>query len=171
MINREIKNPLSVISNLTDILLIEDEKNPLTDHQRKRISQIRATSHQIDDLLSDFADINKLDLNKITISKTTFDIKKYLENAMESVRPFTGEKNVQLRLRLTDTWTLSADQKRLSQVLSNLVKNSIDFVPESNGEIIVTAKHEDDETIILVEDNGVGIPMEEAETILNHSNN
>ncbi|WP_299292082.1 porin PorA family protein [Nitrosopumilus sp.] len=165
MINHEIKNPLGVVSNLTDILLMEDEKNPLTDHQRKRIQQIRTTSHQIDDLLSDFADINKIDLNKIHISKTTFDIKKYLENAMESVRPFTGEKNVQLRLRLTDTWTVSADQKRLSQVLSNLVKNSIDFVSESDGEIVVSAKHENSETIISVEDNGVGIPIEESEKI------
>ena len=165
MINHEIKNPLSVISNLTDILLIEDEKNQLTDHQRKRITQIRTTSHQIDDLLSDFADINKLDLNKIAILKTTFDIKKYLENTMESLRPFTGEKNVQLRLILPDTWEVSADQKRLTQVLANLVKNSIDFVSESDGEIVVSAKHENSETIISVEDNGVGIPIQESEKI------
>ena len=135
MINHEIKNQLGVISNLTGILLIEDEKNQLTDHQRKRIKQIRTTSHQINDLLSDFADINKLDLNKIRISKTTFDIKKYLENAMESLRPFTGEKDVQLCPHLTDTWIISADQKRISQVLDDLVKNAIDFVPESDGGI------------------------------------
>lgn len=165
MINHEIKNPLSVISNLADILLIDDKKNPLTDHQIKRIKQIRTTSHQINDLLSDFADINKLDLNKISLSKTTFDIKKYLENAIESVRPFTGEKNVQLRLQLSDTWSISADQKRLSQVLSNLVKNSIDFVPELDGQIIVSAKRENFETIISVEDNGIGIPVEEAENV------
>ena len=78
--------------------------------------------------MSDFTEVKKLELDQLSLSKTNVDLKEYLENVVESVRPFTGEKKVRLHLKLKDTWKITCDQKRISQVLSNLIKNSIDFV-------------------------------------------
>ena len=59
------------------------------------------------------------------------------------------------------------DSKRIEQVISNLVKNSVDFVPEKDGKITIRA--EVDETyqnvIFTVEDNGIGIPLEKMDNL------
>ena len=164
MMSHEIKNPLTPILSVCEILLSE-KAGKLSQEQREKIKIIEKNSNQINDLLSDFTEVKKLELDQMSLSKTNVDLKEYLENVVESVRPFTGEKKVRLHLKLKDTWKITCDQKRISQVLSNLIKNSIDFVPENDGQIIISAEQSDDGTIISVEDNGIGITPSESETI------
>ena len=104
-------------------------------------------------------------MEKLSLSKTEIDLKEYLENVIESVRPFTGEKNIQLHLKLEKTWKITIDQKRISQVISNLIKNAIDFIPENTGKITISAEHDDIGTVISVEDNGIGISQNDADVI------
>ncbi|MFB5626741.1 MAG: sensor histidine kinase, partial [Nitrosarchaeum sp.] len=164
MLSHEIKNPLTPILNSCEQLLLEKDGN-LNEKQRKRIEIILKNSNSINELLNDFIELKKFDLNEITLSKTEIDLKEYLENVLESIRPFTGQKNIHLQLKLDNSWKIKCDQKRIAQVISNLVKNAIDFVPAKKGKIIITAEHHNQETIISVADNGIGIPSSEAEII------
>lgn len=164
MLGHEIKNPLTPIRMVSELLLMEKD-GPLTDKQRERVKIILDNSNILSELLTDFLDIKKLDLDKIKLSKTEVDLKEYLENVVESVRPFTGEKNIQFSLNLQKSWKITCDQKRISQVISNLVKNAIDFVPEGRGKIIISAELSKEGTIISVTDNGIGIPSPKAEII------
>lgn len=164
MMGHEIRNPLTPIISMCDILLMEKD-GKLNEEQRKRIEIIQKSSTQINELLADFTEVKKIDLDQISLSKSDIDLKEYLENVIESVRPFTGQKNIELHLDLNDTWKITCDQKRISQVISNLIKNSIDFVPENMGKITISAKLNDEGTIISVEDNGVGIAAAASELI------
>ena len=164
MLSHEIKNPLTPIKSMCDLLLMEKD-DPLTDKQRKRIHVILNNSNVLHDLLTDFGDVKKLDLDQVQLSKTEIDLKEYLATVMESVRPFTSDKHVKLTLNLKDSWKIICDQKRISQVISNLVKNSIDFIPANKGEIIINAEKDNQGTIISIQDNGIGIPIENAELI------
>jgi signal transduction histidine kinase len=164
MLTHEIKNPLTPIKSMCDLLLLEKD-DPLTDKQRERIHVILNNSNALNDLLTDFGDVKKLDLDQVQLSKTEIDLKEYLATVIESVRPFTGDKHVKLTLNLKDSWKIICDQKRISQVISNLVKNAIDFIPANNGEIIINAEKDNQGTIISIQDNGIGIPIENAELI------
>ncbi|MFB5608721.1 MAG: porin PorA family protein [Nitrosarchaeum sp.] len=164
MLSHEIKNPLTPILNSCDQLLLEKDGN-LNEKQRKRIEIILKNCNSINELLNDFIELKKFDLNEITLSKTEIDLKEYLENVLESIRPFTGQKNIHLQLKLDNSWKVICDQKRIAQVISNLVKNAIDFVPAQKGKIIITAEQHHQETLIIVEDNGIGIPSNDAEII------
>ncbi len=164
MLSHEIKNPLTPIKSMCDLLLMEKD-DPLTGKQRERIQIILNNSNVLHDLLSDFGDVKKLDLDKVQLSKTEINLKEYLATVIESVRPFTGDKNIKLTLNLKDSWNIICDQKRISQVISNLVKNAIDFVPVNKGEIIINAEKDNRGTIISIQDNGIGIPIEDAELI------
>lgn len=164
MLNHEIRNPLTPIIAMCNLLLLEKD-GTLNDKQRERIQSVLKSGHILKELLSDFADVKKLDLEQIQLSKTEVDLKEYLENVAESVRSFTCEKNIQLTLNLKKSWKIICDQKQISQVISNLVKNSIDFVPEDQGKITISAELTKEGTVISVADNGIGIPSNEAEII------
>ena len=164
MLSHEIKNPLTPIQAMAKMLLMEKDDS-LSEKQRERIQVILKNSNVLNDLLSDFADIKKLDLEQVQLSKTEIDLREYLENVVESVRPFTGEKNIKFSLELKKSWKIVCDQKRISQVISNLVKNAIDFVPEGNGKITISAELSREGTIISVTDNGIGIPSTESEIV------
>ena len=164
MLSHEIKNPLTPIQMASKLLLMEKDGS-LNEKQRLRIQTILKNSNILSELLSDFSEVKKLDLDQIKLSKTEVDLKKYLENVVESVRPFTGEKNIQFSLDLTKSWVIVCDQKRISQVISNLVKNAIDFVPEGKGMITISAEMSKEGTIISITDNGIGIPSTDAEII------
>ena len=164
MLSHEIKNPLTPIAITCEQLLMEKDGD-LNEAQRHKINVILKNSHHISELLTDFTEVKKLDLDKLSLSKTEIDLKEYLENVIESVRPFTGEKNIQLHLKLEKTWKITIDQKRISQVISNLIKNAIDFIPENTGKVTISAEHEDKGTVISVEDNGIGISQNDADVV------
>lgn len=91
MLGHEIKNPLTPIQMLSNLLLMEKD-GPLTDKQREKIKIILNNSNILSELLTDFLDVKKFQLDQIKLSKTEVDLKEYLENVVESVRPFTGKK-------------------------------------------------------------------------------
>ncbi|MGY5146920.1 MAG: porin PorA family protein [Candidatus Nitrosopumilus sp. bin_7KS] len=164
MVSHEIRNPLTPIISMCDLLLLEKDGN-LNNKQRERIQTILKNSTTLNELLSDFTEIKKLDLNQIPLIKTEIDLKDYLETVLESVRPFAAEKNIKLKLDLEKSWKIICNPKRISQVISNLVKNATDFVPQGKGEIVISAKLTREGTIISVTDNGIGIPPSKSEII------
>lgn len=164
MLSHEIKNPLTPIMSMCNLLLLEKD-GELNEKQRERIHVILKNSTVLNELLSDFSTVKTLDLDKIPLLKIEVDVKNYLETVLESVRPFAAEKNVKLNLNLDKSWKMNCDQKRISQVLSNLVKNATDFVPQGRGEITISAELTKNGTIISVADNGIGIPSSDAEII------
>ena len=164
MISHEIKNPLSIIK-ICGELLSSGKDGSLNDLQQKRIKTILQSIDSVKELLTDFSELKKLELKQIPLDKSEVNLKEFLENSIESIRPFTAGKNIRLKLDLQESWTITCDQKRMSQVISNLVKNAIDFVLEDSGEIIVSAKKESDGTLFSVQDNGVGIAEENSEII------
>ncbi|MDE1769015.1 MAG: ATP-binding protein, partial [Thaumarchaeota archaeon] len=58
-----------------------------------------------------------------------------------------------------------SDPDRLSQVFANLIKNSVDFVPKSDGVIEINAHGENNQVVFYVKDNGSGIPKEKQENL------
>jgi len=73
------------------------------------------------------------------------------------------EKKVVLELDLKTSGKIFCDPKRINQVLSNLIKNSIDFVPENIGLIKLTVEKNSESFVFTVIDNGAGIPVENQE--------
>jgi signal transduction histidine kinase len=57
------------------------------------------------------------------------------------------------------------DRKRIDQVVANLVKNSVDFVPEKTGRIVVRVEEGGPDVVFSVEDNGIGIPADKADRL------
>ena len=87
-------------------------------------------------MVGDVLDVYKLDMGKLTLSKQVVDIAELINRTISDLTPITLEKQIDLKsdIRTTKEDVVFCDPKRIEQVLWNLVKNSVDFVPEKVAE-------------------------------------
>ena len=116
--------------------------------------QIKHLARLIDDLL----DVSRINSGKIELRRITMDATRIIDNAIETIKPVTEERNHQLSLAVDrgNLW-VHADPTRLEQVMTNLLSNAAKYT-ENGGHIWLTAGHSGGDVVITVKDTGVGIP-------------
>lgn len=165
MVSHEIKNPLTPIILACQLLLTEKE-GPLTQKQKRRLEQILVNSNQVTGLLSDLSDIKTLDRNDMRLQKEDVDTTTLLNKVIGNLKDTVESKGAVLELKVKKSKTISCDPTRISQVITNIVKNAVDFIPKENGRITISSDVDTkDQTLISIEDNGIGIPREHHETV------
>jgi signal transduction histidine kinase len=158
------------VSNVVDSLnyliekVSEDEKDlRKVNAELTAMEIIERNLEKLDALVNDVLDCYKLDIGRLKLSKVDTDVGNLINQTILDSRPLTVEKQIELKPDIKMTGTILCDPKRIEQVLSNLINNSIDFVPEKDGKIIVRVeKGNDSQAIFAVEDNGIGISSEKA---------
>jgi len=162
MVSHELKTPLVPIQLYTEMLL-KGVFGSLGDKQIRALTSIHKNIESLNDLVDDVLDVTKLELGRLTLNKKQVDVKDLLNKSIELLSILAKEKKVTLELDLKTSGKIFCDSKRINQVLSNLIKNSIDFVPENNGLIKLTIKKNAKSFVFAVTDNGPGIPVENQE--------
>ena len=154
MLAHELRNPLAPISAAAEVLetFALDEK--LTKRTSRIISrQVKHMTALVDDLL----DVSRVTRGLVTISRNPLDLKSVVYNAVEQVRPFIETQRHHLLFDLAaETAYVQGDQKRLVQIVTNLLNNAAKYTPEG-GEIHLRLTVEDDMLALSIEDNGIGI--------------
>ncbi len=159
MVSHELKTPLVPIQLYTEMLL-EGVLGSLDDKQIKALKSIHNNIKSLSELVDDVLDVTKLELGRLALHKKQVDLQDLLNKNIESLEMFAKEKSVVLKLDLKTSEKIFCDPKRITQVLSNLIKNSIDFVPENGGLIKLTVEKNAKSFLFTIEDNGPGIPIE-----------
>jgi len=158
MITHELKTPLVPIQGYSDILLSE-HLGKLNPKQKERLSIIKASSTSLLDLISDLLDAQKLELGQLRMDKSNDPIKDTIEKAIESLKPQITEKKVKIISEPAKV-IVSHDSERITQVLTNLIKNSLTAVESKTGIITIKVQDSPSEVIVSVKDNGTGIPID-----------
>jgi len=156
MITHELKTPLVPIQGYSDILLNE-HLGKLTDKQKERISIIKSSSETLLSIISDLLDAQKLDLGQLRMMKEKKDIKNTIMKAIETMQPEAESNNIKITTNATSL-IIDHDSERISQVITNLIKNSIHAIQPNQGNIDVSMKDSNEEIKISIKDNGIGIP-------------
>jgi len=164
MITHELKTPLVPIQGYVDILLGE-HLGPLTEKQKERLKIIKSSSESLLRIISDLLDAQKLELGKLVVKKENHDIKDTIEKAVESLQPRATENKVTINQHLDKKIIVPHDTERIRQVLTNLLKNSLDVVEPNSGLIEIFVEDSPKEVKISVKDNGPGIPQEKQENL------
>jgi signal transduction histidine kinase len=163
MIVHELRAPLTAIKDSSELMIeVFEDKGKIEKEQQKRLLQIidlqaKSLLEQINQVL----DAAKIEAGRLSIVKTTSDISKIIENSIE---PFLPQANKKQILVSTDIYfplpKVEVDSVRMTQVLNNLISNSLKFTP-IGGKIIVSAKPDGNFLTVSVTDNGIGIPQSE----------
>ena len=161
MITHELKTPLVPIQGYSDILLSE-HLGKLTDEQKDRIQIIKSSSASLLDIISDLLDAQKLDLGQLRMKKESHSTKDTIEKAIQALKPKIDEKQISINTSGPEIIVIH-DEKRIGQVLTNLMKNSLKAVEEKTGSIEIITEDLPEEVKISVKDNGIGIAPEKQE--------
>jgi signal transduction histidine kinase len=166
MVSHELKTPIVPIKVYSEMLLKTNSLGVLNAKQKKAMQTIARSIEKLEVLVGDVLDVYKLDIGKLTLSKYDADVAELINRTISDLTPITVEKQIELKsdIRTAKEDSVFCDPKRIEQVLSNLVKNSVDFVPDIGGIIIIRVEkgqNANSEFIFTVEDNGIGITAEE----------
>ncbi len=165
-ITHELRTPMYAVTGLTHLLL---EENPKPE-QKEHLRSLQFSGEYLLNLINNILDLNKLEANKVEIEKTTFNLKKRLNDVLIALNKSAVDRKNNLRLEYDDEIPekLEGDSVKLSQILINLIGNSLKFT--QNGDVIVRVSKlsETNNKIKLhfeIEDNGVGISKKKQKSI------
>jgi len=165
MITHELKTPLVPIQGYADILLSE-HLGKLTDKQKERINIIKSSSETLLSIISDLLDAQKLELGQLRMNKTNSGMKDTIEKSLESVRLEAESSDIEVDIT-GENISVEHDPERISQVVTNLMKNSIIAIQPNKGKIEIKIEDSPSEVTVNVKDNGVGIPEDKQKDLFN----
>ena len=164
-VSYELRTPLNTIIGFAEVLN-GDMFGPLNERQSDYIGGILEASEALLELINDILDLATIEAGYMTLDRGQFDIHTMIAGVFALNRERARHKEQKLVLDCApDIGSMFADERRLKQVLFNLVSNAIKFTPE-RGVITLSAKALGDAVEFRVADTGVGIHVDERERVL-----
>ena len=154
MLAHELRNPLAAIRYAVTLgQMSSDDTGEVYEIVERQVENL---AHLVDDLL----DVSRISRDKIKLVRAHIDARTLVERAAAAARPFVEEKQHALKLDISPlAMPLFVDPTRAEQIVGNLLANAAKFTPPE-GRITLRAYPEDDQCVIKVTDNGVGLPAE-----------
>jgi signal transduction histidine kinase len=115
-------------------------------------------------LLEALLDISAAEAGALKLHRDPIDLRSLTERAADLYREVAEEKNIAISLEQPDAVELSADSIRLGQAVNNLVDNALKYTPV-DGKVHLAARTEGKTALLIVTDNGPGVPAAEREAI------
>ena len=150
-ITHEIKNPITVCKGYLDMFDVHNEE-----HSQKYIPIIKDEINRVLILLEDF-----LSIKKLKIEKDVMDINLLVEEVSKNFNAIFVNKKININKNIEeDEIYIDGDYNRLTQVLINLFKNSVEAIDKENGILNINTMSNKNYTKIIIEDNGKGMSKE-----------
>jgi signal transduction histidine kinase len=170
MVSHELKTPLTPLKMYAEMFLKTNVLGKLDEKQRQVMKLMRNNVSKLEMLVNDVMDVYKLDIGKLRLNKKQTQVSELVKENMAELQPLMEDKAIKFEAviaPLASKIAVVCDSKRVGQVISNLVKNSVDFVPDKGGKITIKVEkgNPDDNVSFTVEDNGTGIPAEKADNL------
>jgi signal transduction histidine kinase/ActR/RegA family two-component response regulator len=157
MLAHELRTPLAPILSAVQILRRQATDNPVVQRAREVVE--RQALHQAR-LLDDLLDVSRITRGKIELRRRPVSIGAAVTEAIEDTRGLIQAKAQTLAVSLPEPpLFVDADPTRLTQIVTNLVNNAAKYT-HAGGHINITLEHDGDEAVVVVRDNGTGIPVE-----------
>ena len=160
MIAHDLKNPLVPIRSYSKMLL-DGRFGELTSLQKEKMNIVLSGTDSMLILIQDMLDVHKAELGKITLNFESACLSEIIDTAVTITQPLAEKRGVEICNHVKRDILVNIDAHRIEQVLINLIKNAIDFVPKDTGIIKVSVELQNNSVIVSVSDNGCGIPKEE----------
>jgi signal transduction histidine kinase/CheY-like chemotaxis protein len=163
-ISHELRTPISSILNLSRLMLDRID-GPLNTEQEKQVLFIRKSGEALQELIDDLLDLAKIESGRSEVSCTRFTVADLFGALRGMLRPLRVHEGVSLVFDEPEGLPeLHTDERKLSQILRNLVSNALKFTHQ--GEVRVSVAPGPRDTVVFsVRDTGVGIAPEDQERI------
>jgi signal transduction histidine kinase len=163
-VSYELRSPLTNIIGFAN-LLGDPTFGPLTQKQAEYLSYITASTNALLALINNILDLATIDAGAMTLNLSDVDIRASMEAAAEGVQDRLVKNRITLDIRTpVNIGSFTADERRLRQILFNLLSNAIGFSPAGET-VTLLAERRPNALIFSVTDHGPGIPPETKEKV------
>jgi GAF domain-containing protein/anti-sigma regulatory factor (Ser/Thr protein kinase) len=162
--SHELRTPLNAIIGFSEVLLqrMFGELNP---QQADYLEDIMSSGRHLLTLINDILDLSKIEAGRMELEAAPFSLVAALNNAVTLVRERATSHRIRLELNVApELDTLVADERKLKQVVVNLLTNAVKFTPDG-GTVRLRAARENGEVRLSVHDTGIGIAAEDQQRI------
>ncbi|MBI4608479.1 MAG: ammonium transporter [Candidatus Rokubacteria bacterium] len=161
--SHELRTPLNSILGYTE-LVVDSIYGEVPDKIRQVMERIEKSGRHLLGLINDVLDLSKIEAGQLTLALADYSLRDVVKAVITQAEPLAAAKNVALQVSVPPGLPRGrGDERRMTQVLVNLVGNAIKFT--DSGEVRVEARVSDDCYLVSVSDTGPGIPVAEQQRI------
>jgi two-component system sensor histidine kinase KdpD len=157
-VSHELRTPLGLIM-LFCTTLLQQEVDLDRETQREFLNDIKEEADRLEKIVNNLLDLSRMQNGRLYLDRQPTDIARLVRATLASVRPQLTAHRLVYDFPPQPLVT-AADSKRVEQILRNLVSNAIKYSP-AGGEITIRGSSTENEILIQVSDQGVGIPPQD----------
>jgi len=153
--SHELRTPLNAILGYTE-LIVDGIYGETSEKMHGALKRIEANGKHLLGLINDVLDLSKIEAGQLTLTLDVYSMKDMLYSVFSAVEPLANEKKLGFKVDAQPDMPKGlGDERRLTQVILNLVGNAIKF--SDQGDVIIKASATDGSFTVAVQDNGPGI--------------
>ena len=161
--SHELRTPMNAILGYTELIMDNIYGEP-TEKMRGVLTRVQSNGKHLLGLINDVLDLSKIEAGQLTLTLADYSVKDIVHSVFSSVELLAKNKKLDLKVELPQKLPAAhGDERRLTQVLLNLVGNSIKFTDK--GEVAIKAEAANGSFTISVRDTGPGIAIEDQHKI------
>ncbi|MCZ7404528.1 MAG: sensor histidine kinase [Candidatus Methanoperedens sp.] len=155
LVSHELKTPLSAIRTSAEFLESENINPSLVD--KEMLENIIISVDRLTRLVNDILDLSKIEAGKMEYHFEQVNFHEIAKVALENIQPLALKKNIKVSVDIPGNLSpILGDREKLIIVLNNLLSNALKFT-NNEGRILLSAKDDQDNIMVRVEDNGIGM--------------
>ena len=153
--SHELRTPLNAILGYTELML-DSIYGEAPEKMRDVLERVQTNGRHLLGLINDVLDLSKIEAGQLTLSLSDYSLTNLVQGVYVAVEPLAAKKNLALTTKIAPSLPAGrGDERRLSQVLLNLVGNAIKFTDK--GEVAIEASVSNGSFRVAVRDSGPGI--------------
>ncbi len=158
--SHELRTPLNAVLGMTEGLQ-EGVFGAINDRQKQAIQTIEGSGKHLLELINDILDLSKIESGKLELQMAPVSVNYLCQSSLTFVRQQAIKKNIQLTLEVPEhLFDIAVDERRIRQLLINLLNNAVKFTPERGSvKLVVQTEQQQDQLFLILSviDTGIGI--------------
>lgn len=154
-ISHDLRTPLNSIIGFSD-LLSNKIAGELTEKQSRYVDDIKIAGLKLLEMINEVLDIAKIESHTIKLNISNIELNMLIDEVCNIIKPIMDKKNIKISKNINGEINFQGDYIKMQQVLFNIIGNALKFSPE-NSEITISAGIKNNNIVIKIKDNGIGI--------------
>jgi len=163
--SHELRTPLNAIIGFSE-LMKDESVGPLNEKQKEYSGYIWESGKHLLSLINDILDLSKVEAGKMELDQGEFDLKGLLERSISFVSDKASKQKITLSVDTGEgVGVVRADERKIKQVIFNLISNSMKFTPAGGKVGIEARRSAPEEVLVCVWDTGIGIEAKDSHKV------
>jgi signal transduction histidine kinase len=155
--SHELRTPLNAIIGFSEMIVMQGAAALGGEQCIGYVNDIHSSGVHLLSVINDILDLSKAEAGRLEMAEDLVDVPRAIDAALRMVRARADRAEIRLEVLLEPGLPyLFADERKLKQILLNILSNAVKFTP-SGGCVSITATLDDDRLAIIIQDTGIGI--------------